>query len=240
MAIDVAAASVRHERRVRIAFTNTLAAAAFTSTSYYRAACLNSVGTAPVVRAALVVTSSPNVVELQLDSDLVPGGIYQFFAEGVPAADASTTPVGASAYASFGERVDGSRTEQVTDLEALLYGIDLRYEGTDFLEDVNGDLGHLSGPPLVRRDLWNRLRSNGLPWDPEHGVHAREWIDAAGNSAFALRGRTTSQMLEDDRVRGCDATVTVDDDGTATVEVAPHLIGDPTASRVEPLRYEVQ
>ncbi len=234
MTIALVSAQIRHERRARLFFSNTVAAISFTSTSYYLVDCTNNAGPSPLVSAVFAVASTPNAVELQLSSDLAPGGVYKFSADGVVADDHSTVPGGSEAYAAFGEQVTRPNKGPVTELEALLYGLDIRFEGGEFIENAAGDLETISGPPLVRRDLWNRLLSDGLPWDPDYGVKSREWIDGSPGALFALRGRTSDQMTEDDRVR--DVEVTIKDDGAeATVTVAPILIGDSNVASIEPI-----
>src|SRR6185369_9525815 len=81
----------RSLRRIRLVFSKTLAAAAFTSTSYYSVTSVDSSGASPGVVAALAVPDSPYVAELAVSLDLAPGGIYTVATNGVPAMDASTT-----------------------------------------------------------------------------------------------------------------------------------------------------
>ncbi len=241
MAISFLALSFRHERRVRLVFSNTLGAAAFTSTSYYSVTSQNGYGASPLVVAALVVSDASNIVELQLSLDLVGGGVYQFRADGVPAVDTSVTPVDSLLVGTFGEPTRIAVQGPVTETERLLYGIDLQYEGTDFVEGPDGDLAHLSGPALVRRDIWHRVLADGLPWEPAFGVKARGWIDGAPGAVVTLRGRTADQVLEDDRVAGVDVQVSEDEDtGEASVVITPTLIGDAMASKVEPITQSFQ
>jgi len=102
MAIALVSLSIKHERRIRAVFSNTLAAGAFTDPSLYVLTCTNSAGADPGVQKAVAILSSPNVVELQLDLDLVGGGVYRLQADGVPAVDLSVTPADSFAFAKIG------------------------------------------------------------------------------------------------------------------------------------------
>lgn len=238
MSIALTSVYLKHERRVQLSFSNTLASGAFTTLSYYTVKCTNDKGQDPTVEKAFALLASPSVVELQLAADLAPGGIYEFRADGVPCTDLSVTPVDSLVYATFGEAKPGLETTSASPLDAVLYGVDLRFEGNDFVETNSGDLATLSGPPLVRRDLWNRLMSDGLLWDDGFGVKVRELVDAPILSSGIIRGRVLSQVMQDDRVKKVRVNVETSEDGTASVVIEPELIGDSSLSTIEPIKYE--
>src|SRR5262245_28735780 len=92
MSVAFNAVVIRHERRIRLVFTNTLDMSAFTSVSYYSVTSIDGSAASPSVVRAFAVGNSPNVVELQLSLDLVQGAAYRVSAVSVLAIDATTTP----------------------------------------------------------------------------------------------------------------------------------------------------
>lgn len=227
MAIDLLAVTIKHERRVRLVFDASLAGAAFSSTAFYAITELDGLAANPGVVKALIVTSSPQVVELQLDTDLVQGARYSFSAVGVPALDASTTPDPSVATATVGtERAAAAigAPGPLTDLERTLYGVDLVLDG-DFGETPDGDLDTVGGLRCATLDLQRAAESNGLPWDPTHGLHARGAVDGLPQGLQALRGRAIALMRRDDRISAADASVVLSDPEAPTLLLRPTFIG---------------
>lgn len=227
MAIDLNSVEIRHERRIRLFFSNTVDSAAFASVAFYSVECLDGLGTSPNVAAALAVLSSPNVVELQLDTDLADGGLYEVQANGVPASDLSVTATPSALQGRKGAPTRSEATTRgATDLDVLLYGRDILWQGADFVEDPSGDLAEVAGAPNVRSALVRRLTSEGLPWAPQHGLQGRQAIDGSIADANALQGRAVAQCLADDRVARATVQIAEDDDtGDVTLSIAPELIG---------------
>lgn len=240
MAIFLASCSIVHRRKVRLVFTESVHASAFTTLSFYGATCTNSLGASPSIAAAFALAASPNVVELQLSLDLVQGGVYEFTAVGVPnVGSTSTTPGDSNATGAFGEQPTHPvlPAAAVTYADEWLYGLDLVFSDSDFVEDASGDLSEVSGAALVRRDLEGRATSEGLPWEPNFGMKPRSYVDGTPGALLTLRGQAIAQMLEDDRVRSCEATLGQETDtGDAYLEIAPKLIGDPLVSEIAPLK----
>lgn len=237
MSITLAAVQFRHERRVRLVFTDTVGSGGFVAT-LYTVTSLDGDAASPVVQKALAVTSSPNVVELQLGSDLVGGALYRFSAPGVPAADSGSTPDPSDADARFGRERPVRPpigTSPVQDLEELLYGRDLAWNGSDFAEATSGDLETASGLAVVETDLTARMLANGLPWDPAFGLKAREEVDGSPAALQGLRGRAVQQLLEDDRVASADAVVDVSVPLEPTLEMRPTLVGGALVRRGQAL-----
>src|SRR5262245_49136099 len=136
MAIDLLSCFIKHERRVRLLFSVDLAAGAFTSIAPYAVQNIDGRATSPSVVAVFAVAHAPNVVEIQLGSDLTPGAAYHFAAVGVPGVDGSLTLATSSTDGTFGEpTVTPDAGQGVSALAALLYGKDLRWSGSDFIED---------------------------------------------------------------------------------------------------------
>lgn len=223
---------------MRLVFTNTLASGAFgaPAPSYYTVTSADGKGIDSPVRAAFIVSGSPNVVELALEYALVEGALYNVSAEGTPALDTSTVPAGQFPFL-FGKKPDTqANVEPIRqDLERLLYNIDLIFDGSDYEETPNGDLARVSGPPNVSKALWNAAVSNGLPWDPQFGGHAREYVDSPSAATGTLKGSVSAQILRDPRVKALRSSVATDDEKT-TLTLKPTLISD---ADLEPVQFQV-
>ncbi len=230
MPTSLLSATVRHERRVRLAFSQTLAAGAFGSAALtlYAVASLEGDAASPAVLKALAVSGAPDTVELQLGDDLSQGALYSFSAVGVPGLDASVTPDPSAApvrlaretrAASLGARGHASPFEE------KLYGRDIRWSGTDFAETPAGDLDTVSGVECAEADLTARLAEHGLPWDRAFGLGAYDYVDAPITSLPQLRGKALSQMRADDRVASAEAVINIDDPEAPTIVATPTLVG---------------
>ncbi len=193
MSITLLTVIPRHERRLRLLFTNTLASGAFTTPSLYTIANQDSAGISPDVAGLLVVSGSTNAVEIALDNDLVGGAQYLVSAVGVPAIDSSVND----------------------DLQSLLYGIDLVWTGSDYAEDASGDLSTISGLSNATQAISRRLQSDGLPWDDSFGAKPREFVDGAPGEMVSLRGALTRQTLLDDRVKSVVVSIEQDPEDPA-------------------------
>lgn len=242
MTVALVSALVRHERRVRLFFTANLATGAFTNLSPYSVASVDGRATPPSVVRAFAVASSPNVVELALGGDLVQGAAYSFSAVGVPAVDLSVTPGGSAAVAQLPSEVRpaalGTRGSP-NDLEVTIFGVDLLHDA-DFQVDPSGDLSTQGGAPVLRRDLAARLLSDGLPWDATFGLRPRQYVDGAASAVLSLRGKAFDQVLLDDRVRSCTATVDASDPSAPVVTVSPVPVGNQKTQGLEPVQVQVR
>lgn len=224
MSISLGGVVVKHERRLRLAFSNSLASGAFVP-GLYVITSLDGRATPPVVVATFVITGAPGNVELALGGDLVQGAAYQISAIGVPATDLTVT--GSDAVAPFQlpftPGVPNSEPK-VDDGEKLLYGQDIVWNGKDFLETANGDLFVVAGANNVRLAIERRLLSEGLLWDPGYGAKPRQYVDSAAGAVGNLKANLIQQAQADDRVK----RVTVDlvlGDTESTFEVNVDLIG---------------
>jgi hypothetical protein len=243
MSISLVTAIVRHERRLRLVFTNSLAAAAFTTLSYYTVTSVDGAAASPAVVAVYSVTNSPNVVELHLGADLVQGALYVASAVGVPATDISTTPNPSEAHFRPGvERTEADlgTPAQVSDLERQLYGEDLVHDGRDFVETADGDLASSSGAPVVKADLRRALEASGLPWDPGYGLHGREYVDGPAVHLGRVPARAVEVMLRDDRVESATADVVLESPERTFVKVRPVLVGDKLLAGIGDVQAKLQ
>lgn len=210
MSIDLQTLLVRHERRVRLFFTNALAAGAFSTLTYYTIASQDGAGPDPNVVAAYATPSNPACVELVLDQDLVDGGLYLFAAIGVPATDSTVTPSTSTQLAIIGVcsipvNVEPAATQ--TDRDALMYQRDLLWDGTDLVEDASGDLATITGQPNVMNAIIRREMGEPLPWDPNYSPNARQYVNAPNVTLDELRVAVVRQALLDPRVAQASASV---------------------------------
>src|SRR6185312_8017253 len=121
----------RHERRVRLVFDGGLAPGAFTNPGLYAVA--GSDGSSIPVSGVVGLLGMPNQLALPLGADLQVGIVYSVSAAGVPAADGSTTALGTVATVRLAAPPPTPVDAEITpdDITALLYGIDLSWNGED-------------------------------------------------------------------------------------------------------------
>lgn len=203
MTINLQTITVRHERRIRLVFTNTVDTAGFgiPAPAYYTVENLDGKGVSPEISAAMLVPNSPKVVDLALLDELVPGAMYKVIADGVPATDLSVTPAGSEQRFLFAaKRTIDHRETAVIDRERLLYGTDLVWNGSDFEETATGDLATIAGTPNVTKALWRGIEAEGLPWDDRWGGKVREYVDSPSSSGTTLKGAVVTHILRDPRV----------------------------------------
>lgn len=227
MSIAFSAVEIRHERRIRLVFTNSLASGAFV-TGFYVVSNLDGLGTSPNVNGALVVSGAAANVELALSADLVAGALYQVSAIGVPAIDSSVTPGGSILQFRVPLPTSLLNVEpKVDDGDRLLYGQDIVWNGIDFLETSNGDLYVVSGVNNARLAVERRLLSEGLLWDPSYGAKPRQYVDAVASTVGNLKATLEQQAQADDRVKRVTAELVTDDSKPtqATFNVDVDLIG---------------
>lgn len=233
MAINLLSVVARHERRLRLVFDNAPAAAAFTSTTFYTVTSTDNRGVSPTISGALAIASNPNAVDLALGADLVSGAQYLIAVTAMPAIDTSTCT--GSTPLRFGDAP--TRTNQeipVDDGDSLLYGTDLVFDATDFVETVDGDLDVISGLGNAQQAVRNRLFGEGLPWDPSWGAYPRQYVDGTPGSAPNLKGALIRQAYADDRVSAATAELSFDPNDPAVVyfDVLVTLIGGETLAPV--------
>ena len=208
MTIELAALNLRSNRRIRLAFTEPLAAAAFMSTTYYTVT--EKGGTiSPAVVAVFAIPGSGSVCELALANDLVDRAFYVVSANGVPAAAGSATAPDSSLSLFVGATPPAPRAidQPARNLLDEIYGQDLVWADGDMVEDATGDLATVGGTQNVKDALQRRLVSDGLDWDETYGARLRRYVDGPSATAGEMRGLCTQQVLQDDRVRSASTTV---------------------------------
>jgi hypothetical protein len=218
--------TVRHERRIRVLFTAPVAAGAFVPGLYSLTSAAGA-GDPPVV-GAILLPGAPIAVELALGADLQEGGSYVLTAVGVPGLDGSVTPEGSALAFRWSSGSPRQNVEQPEDdLDALLYGIDLVWTGTDFGETPLGDLATVQGVPNAQGAVERRLAAEeDLPWrEGPYGPHARAYVDGPQKNATTLRGAILRQARVDNRVKDATASFTFDTEGDAYFDVEIDLVG---------------
>jgi hypothetical protein len=176
------------------------------------------------VTEAIIVAGSPTNVDLTLDRDLLLGGTYAFSAIGVPCTDSSVTD--ATSTASVYYNVANSpviNAEAITgDTDVLLYGTDLIWTGTDYLETQQGDLARVSGVQNFYQAMQRRAFASGLPWQANYGPYARDFVNANPQTVATLRGAIIRDLSRDDRVKSVNASlVQAGDSSYFTVRTTP-------------------
>ncbi len=123
----------------------------------------------------------------------------------------------------------------------MLYGRDAVWLGTDYAEDADGDLDELVGPEVPRQALVKRFLSDGLPWDPDYGLHPSDHVDGTATAAAEVAARAVQQARQDDRIERATASIVDADDGSdeVTVEVRPTLIGPGGGQPLDPIPIAV-
>lgn len=241
MTIALTAVEIRSQRRLRLAFSMTLAAGAFTSTAYYSVASVDGAGSTPTVNAAFAIPSSGHIVELSLDADLTEGVPYTVSAIGVPATGGGgVTPAGSTLQFQLGVIRQSLRQNDTASLDvwADVYGEDLHWDGEDFAEAANGDLDTLGGSANVRASVIRDIGSDGLPWAPEYGGKLRRFVDGPSTSIAEVRGICIKRALADDRVLSAAATVVppdLSDPGRSAIEMDVTLLGGQTVEATVPV-----
>jgi hypothetical protein len=232
MSISLNAVYVKHERRIRLVFSNALAPGAFSSVSYYSLVCTDGSGVSPTVNAAYSIVGDAQTVELSLGTaDLVGGGQYTVSANGVPCVDATVTPTPSTLVFSVATDYTTIVNQEVNvlDMSLVLYGRDLLWNGQDLQQDSTGDLITIAGNPNVQQAIRRREMSDGLEWDQTYGAKPRQYVDGASQEAMTLQTALIQQALQDPRVKSCTATIQQDSDETSiTFLVKPVLIGEDT------------
>ncbi len=240
MSIALQTLEVRHERRIRLLFSNTLASGAFgvPAPAGYTVESLDGVATPPQVEAALVVPGSPNVVELVFDAPLVHGALYLAKALSIPATDLSSTlPIVTSSSSLRMRWGFNSPKENVEpalrDRERLLYGIDLLWTGSDYQETGTGDLDRVGGTANVAKALNRGVETSpgDLGWDATYGAGARDFVDSPSVIAGTLKGSVAEQLLRDPRVKAVKTSYEITDEKTF-LYADPVLISGEAIERV--------
>lgn len=233
MAIDFQAVTVRHERRLRLFFTNTVAGGAF-NVALYTVTNTDSSGVDPAVVGAYPIVGAPMAVELALGADLVEGGLYAIRANGVPAIDLSTCP-DTTLPSRTPASADVPNVERPRpDRDALIYGVDLVWSADDFAEDPTGDLAVVSGRDNYTGAIQRRLQGEPLPWDADYSPRARGYVDAPAPTLDELKADVVRQIGLDPRtaeVQAVDVDTTDPAAPVIAVDVVP--IGDRRATRVD-------
>lgn len=233
MAMNLINLVPKHERRIRLLFDNQPSSGAFgsstTTLGYYSIVCQDNLTSFAGISQAIAVAGAPNLVELALSSDLAPGSSYLVSVTALPCVDTSTCT--GSQLFRFGVIPIAPNAEiPVDDYASLLYGIDLAYSGTDFVETADGDLLTISGLPNVQEAVKRRAFADPLPWAPNYGAKTRQFVDGTPGAMPTLKAQLVSNLLLDDRVKAVQAALSFDptDPYSAYYDVDVTLVGGET------------
>jgi hypothetical protein len=233
MAIEFQSAYSRSTTRVRVVFSNTLGSGAY-STSFFSLAVVDGYAVAPPIVEALLVPGRGQDIELALGGELTEGARYLLtISAGVPDV-LSDTAAGATARLTIPQTQLAANEEQ-TDTAILdeLFQRDLLHDGTDFIEDANGDIAQLVGLDNARSAVARRVAADGLKWDQNFGPALREHVDEHPSALYAMRSKIGANLRQDDRIADADVRVSdadIGDDGTVVLPVDITFVGNLTDS----------
>lgn len=219
--------TVRSPRRLRLKYTQALAAGAF-SASWFAAACLDGSTADPGIVQALLVAGAADELELAVGADLAPGGQYQLTsAPGIPAADSTfTVDQDVTAFRLPLSKQAPSASVTSDDVRAIIFGEDLLHDGGDMVETPDGDLATLSGEENALESVARIALSDGLPYNSAYGAKLRPFVDAPIATAPSARGQLERSIRADTRVKRVSASVLPDDNsGDLTLQANVSLIG---------------
>lgn len=201
----------RGPRRVRLLFTDSLAAGAFTSTSYYAISNTDGQGFNPTnVEAVFAIANTPNAVELSLDEDLASGAAYLITCTAVPVVTGPAFTGTLAAAVPLPLEAPVNREPAQSDLDLLLYNRDLLHDGNDFVLTPDGDLGTVAGRDNYRGAMNRRMGSYGLTWDQQYGPNAQAYVNAPDAYRLSLSGALLAQARADDRTKQASVDVVQD------------------------------
>jgi hypothetical protein len=202
MAIALARVFPRTPTRIRCFFTDTVTAApsgAFTVGSLGPVDFIDP----PVVEALIVQGSQ---VELTVSHELAAGGNYELHLTGGQVHGGTPTAPGATiAFTVSSPPLAPSGQLSIALLTSNLFGEDISWNGTDWVETQDGDLAITTGPENARQAIIRREFSEGLLWDPSYGLKPNEFVDGPAGELPTLAARAETQALSDDRMKTASA-----------------------------------
>lgn len=256
-------AIVRSPTRLRVLFTGPVLTGG-TTTGNYTVESVDGVGVDPAVLEALAVGSDE--IELVLSERLIGGGTYRLTVAGGMTSllgddIADDAQSGEPEITSGGDIIIDDSTAVSDETEILfyvgepaqspslqvahrdvlaeIYGEDIQWDGSDWVETAEGDLQGISGPDNAQDALIRRQLSEGLAWDDAYGLKPRRFVDGPDGELPTLVALAERQTLLDDRVieatseiLGADAT----DPSINLIRTTALLIGNERASVTIPVK----
>ncbi len=202
----------RGTRRVRLTCSQTLASAAFTSTTYYAIVSSDNLGPNPTnVEGVLSVLNAGNQVELALDQDLAGGSLYVVTLTALPFADSSTFTGTIQGTVGLPLEAPIDVEPAASDFELLFYNRDLLHDGNDFVLTSDGDLATVAGRDNWRGAMNRRMSSYGLTWDGAYGAGVGNYVNAPQTLSLPLSGALLAQARADDRTKQASVDAIVQD-----------------------------
>lgn len=202
MSIALARIFVRSPTRLRCFFTDTVTAA---PSGAFAVSSLDGNANPSVVEALILQGSQ---VELVLATGLVGGGSYQLgLTGGLVAGGGPTAPAATMQFSAPAVRAAPSAELSIQLLSSNLFGEDIAWNGSDWVQGPDGDLAIISGQENARSAIVRRMFSEGLLWAPDYGLKPTEFVDGPAGELPQLVGRAQAQALADDRVTKATATL---------------------------------
>jgi hypothetical protein len=199
MSISLVTTQINGTRRVRLFFSGPLAVGAF-NTSLYAAATADGGGPSPIsIEAAFAIATDPNAVEIAINCDLTPGGLYTVTCTSVPGTDSSTFTGTANIRAVQPVSPPANVEPETSDFQLTLYKRDIAWGSQGFIEDSTGDLRTISGRPNWQGAMSRRMISDGVTWDAVYGAKAQQAVDAPAAFQTSLAGQFLAQARLDPR-----------------------------------------
>ena len=224
-ALVVLTSQFRSIRRIRLGFSSALASGAF-STTPYAVSSFDGLGASPIgVEAAFAISTDPNSVEISVNSDFTPGGQYLVTCTNVPPVT-GTNFTGTIQNQYPQPPLAAPNVEPETnDLQLILYGVDLQWDGTDFDEDTSGDLQTIQGRPNWQAAMTRRMISNGITWDASYGAKAYQAVDAPSAYQQSLAGKFLAQARLDNRTKQASIVFAQNQTNTQEFDFAMSITG---------------
>jgi hypothetical protein len=161
--------------------------------------------------AVLLVAADTTQRELVLSWELVEGARYSL-----------TDGVSTTSFMTPEHRPALARGLTGDAYDRQFFGADLCFDGTDFVEQVDGDLAECAGEQNGRAAFRRGMLCEGLQWAPDWGAKLREFVGAPSPVLIQVSGAILAQARRDDRV----GKVTLNADATQLPNGEVTILGD--------------
>lgn len=216
MAFELLQVFVRSSTRLRFFFSDTVTGAPL------GAWVLSSLdgNPSPVQVQSLIVQG--NQVELVLSDPIVGGGFYRATLRALQISSGFVTaPATSLDFIAPNAAQPASNQLSIKAFQSNIFGEDIAWNGSDWVEGHDGDLATVTGPENARAAILRRQLSDGLIWDDSYGLKPSEFVDAPDGELPELVLRAEAQSLADDRVKSARARSL----GTSVENPEQQLIG---------------
>src|SRR3972149_2596503 len=178
---------IRSTTRIRVFWSS--ATGTPSAPGSYTLLSLDGRGAPPTAVAVLVVAADSTQRELVLSWELVGGASYSLSGGGSTTRFVTPEPRPAIAAGLTCNSFDRE-----------FFKVDLFFDGTDYVEQIDGDLAELAGEPNGRAAFQRGMLCEGLPWAPDWGGKLREFVGAPDPVLIQMSGNIMAQARRDDRI----------------------------------------